>query len=92
MNDDTSTRSFDLAPFDADRITTYNWAPMLRVRAKPIVVHATRLNFPEGFCVATKSGKLHGRPGDYLVIGVGGEKYVMDEGTFAQMYDMQEEP
>lgn len=78
-------------PFNADRITRDNWDPMLRVRKKPVVVHATQLNFPEGFEVTTKEGKLRGKPGDYLMIGVRGEKYPIDREIFEETYDIIEE-
>jgi hypothetical protein len=74
--------------FDADRITRSNWEGVVRVRKKPIVVHAVQLNFPEGFKVTTKEGVLTGKPGDYLMIGVQGEKYPIDKEIFEQTYDV----
>lgn len=76
------------APFDADSITRDNWNPVLRVRKKPVVVHAIRLNFPEGFEVTTREGKLRGKSGDYLMIGVDGEKYPIDADIFHRTYDV----
>ena len=78
-------------PFNADPITKDNWDPMLRVRKKPVIVHATQLNFPEGFEVTTKEGKLRGKPGDYLLIGVKGEKYPVDREIFEETYDVVEQ-
>ena len=78
-------------PFDADPITPHNWDPMLRVRKKPIVVHATQLNFEEGFEVTTMEGRLRGKPGDYLLIGVKGEKYPVDREIFEATYDLLED-
>lgn len=75
-------------PFNANDITRDNWEPMLRVRKKPIVVHATQLNLPEGFVVSTMEGVLRGKPGDYLIIGVTGEKYPIDKGIFERTYDV----
>jgi hypothetical protein len=72
----------------ADRITRSNWEGVVRVRKKPIVVHAVQLNFPEGFKVASKEGVLTGKPGDYLMIGVQGEKYPIDKEIFEQTYDV----
>ena len=77
--------------FDADLITKDNWDPMLRVRKKPIVVHATQLNFSEGFKVSTMEGELRGKPGDYLLIGIKGEKYPVDREIFEATYDVLEE-
>ena len=77
--------------FDADLITRDNWDPMLRVRRKPVVEHDTQLNFPEGFKVSTMEGELRSKPGDYLVIGVKGEKYPVDCEIFEATYDVLEE-
>ena len=51
-------------PFNADGITIDNWESVLMVMKKPVVVHAVQLNFPEGFEVTTKEGKLRGKPGE----------------------------
>ncbi len=75
-------------PWCADDINTGNWEPMLCVRKKPIIVHATQLNFPEGFWVSTKEGIMKGKPGDYLMIGIEGEKYPIDKNTFEKSYDI----
>ncbi len=75
-------------PWCADDINTSNWEPMLKVRKKPIIVHATQLNFPEGFWVSTKEGVMKGKPGDYLMIGVAGEKYPIDKKIFEDTYDV----
>ena len=77
-----------MQPFNADEITTGNWEPMYEVRKKPIIVHATQLNLPEGFVVTTKEGKLKGKSGDYLMIGVEGEKYPIDKSIFERTYDV----
>ena len=77
-----------MKPFNADDITLDNWEPMLKVRKKPVIVHATQLNFPEGFEVTTKEGKLKGKPGDYLMIGIDGEKYPCDKSIFERSYDI----
>jgi len=69
-----------------DFIQVDNWMPMYEVREKPIVVHATQLNFP--FKVTTMEGELRGKVGDYLVIGVEGEKYLVDKDTFERTYDI----
>ena len=58
----------DVMPFNADQITVDNWHPMMRVRKRPTMVHATQLNFPEGFIVTTLEGQLIGKPVDYLMI------------------------
>lgn len=76
-------------PFNADGITLDNFEPVLRVRKKPVIVHAIQLNFPEGFSVTTKEGVfLKGKPGDYLMFGVEGEKYPCDKQIFEKTYDV----
>ena len=75
-------------PFNADGITVDNWEGMLAVRKRPVIVHAAQIHFPEGFEVTTKEGKLRGKPGDYLMIGVAGEKYPIDREIFERTYDI----
>lgn len=75
-------------PFDASNITPENWEPMLKYRKRPIVVCATKLNFPEGFIVRTLEGWMKGKPGDYLVIGIKGEKYPVDKEIFEETYEV----
>ena len=77
-----------MEPFNADDINVDNWDIMLKVMKKPIVIHATQLNFPEGFKVTTIEGEMTGKPGDYLVIGVYGEKYPIDRDIFEGTYDI----
>ena len=79
-------------PFNADEITLFNWEPILKVRKKPVIVHAIQLNFPEGFSVTTLEGvHLKGKPGDYLMFGVKGEKYPCDKQIFEETYDVVDE-
>lgn len=82
-----------MEPFDADKITRDNWEPMLTVRKKPVLVHATQLNFPEGFRVTTMDGQaaLLGKPGDYLLIGIRGERYPVDREIFEETYEVMEQ-
>jgi len=77
-----------MKPFDADSITTYNWGGIFQCRKKPVIVHATQLNFSEGFKVTTEHGVLFGKPGDYLVIGEYGEKYPCDREIFEETYEI----
>lgn len=74
--------------FDASDICIGNWQPMMLVRKKPIIVHATQMNFPEGFKVETLEGTMCGKQGDYLVIGIDGEKYPVDKSIFERSYDI----
>lgn len=75
-------------PFNADLIRLDNWGRILKVRKKPVIVHATQLNFPEGFTVTTMEGVVQGKPGDYLMFGVNGEKYPCDKEIFEKSYDI----
>ncbi len=77
-----------MKPWNADEVTINNWEHVLRVRKKPIVVHAIQLHLPEGFEVTTKEGIMRGKPGDYLMIGVDGEKYPIDKSIFERTYDV----
>ncbi len=75
-------------PWNADEIHLGNWTPIMRVRKRPVVVHATQLNFPEGFEVTTREGKMRGKPGDWLMIGIDGEKYPCDQDIFHRTYQV----
>lgn len=77
--------------FNADDITLNNFEGIKKCRKKPIVVHCLQINFPEGFEVTTKEGKLKGKRGDYLMFGIQGEKYPCDKEIFEKTYDIIEE-
>lgn len=81
-----------MEPFDADRINPANWSGFRPVRKKPITVHACQINLPEGFVVTTMEGRVVGQCGDYLMIGVRGEKYPIARGIFEESYDFMDEP
>ncbi len=76
------------SPFDANRITLDNFEGIIKVRKKPIIVHALQLNFTEGFKVTTPSGVVHGQYGDYLMFGNSGEKYPCKKEIFEKTYDI----
>jgi len=78
-------------PFDADDITLNNWEGFVECRKKPIIVHAVQMHFPEGFKVTTLEGPVIGKPGDYLMIGVNGEKYPIAKDIFEKTYNILEE-
>jgi hypothetical protein len=59
---------------------------MFRVRKRPVVVHATQMDQP--FEVTTLEGKIRGKTGDYLMIGIDGEKYPCDKTIFEKTYDI----
>jgi hypothetical protein len=74
--------------FDADKITLDNWEGVVKCRKKPIVVHAVQMNLPEGFRVTTMEGVVFGKPGDYLMFGVDGEKYPCAKEIFEKSYEI----
>ena len=80
-----------MKPFNADEITLNNFEGIIKCKKKPIIVHALQLNFPEGFEVTTKEGKLRGKPGDYLMFGIEGEKYPCDREIFEKSYEVIED-
>jgi hypothetical protein len=52
---------------------------------KPIQVKAERLSGP--MKMITLEGTFHGKKGDYLVVGVKGERYIVRKDIFEQTYD-----
>jgi hypothetical protein len=74
-------------PWNADGVTLENWDGFRPVRKKPVVVHACQMNFPEGFSVTTPEGVVCGKQGDWLMIGVAGEKYPIRDDIFRRTYD-----
>lgn len=55
---------------------------------KPIAIHAKQMN--KDFVVQSLEGKLSGKKGDYLVIGVKNEKYIIRKDIFDETYDIQD--
>jgi len=56
-----------------------------RYRKRPVVIRAKKME--KSFTVRTMEGKLRGKAGDYLVIGVKGEKYPVDREIFEETYE-----
>ena len=79
-------------PFNADDITLGNCEEMCAYRKCPVVIHAAQLHFAEGFQVTTMEGVMRGKPGDYLVIGIAGEKYPCDKEIFEASYTREPMP
>jgi len=75
-------------PFNCDKISLDNWEGFVPVRKKPVIVHACQMNLPEGFTVTTLEGVHRGHPGDYLMIGIEGEKYPCKKEIFEKTYDV----
>jgi hypothetical protein len=61
-----------------------------KYRKKPIIVEAERITSP--ITVRTLEGKMYGYPGDWLITGVIGEKYVCRDEVFRRTYDPVEDP
>jgi hypothetical protein len=72
---------------NGDTIMVFDGA--FKCRKKPIIVHALQIN--DDFEVSTMEGKLRGKPGDYLMFGVNGEKYPCAKEVFEKTYDRIED-
>ena len=58
-------------------------------RKKPVVVHAKQIDAP--FEVETMEGTMRGKAGDYLIVGVIGERYPCDKDVFERTYEEVDE-
>jgi len=52
---------------------------------RPVVIKAVRIN--NAFTVQTLEGKMSGKKGDWLVIGIKGEAYPVDHDIFLKTYE-----
>lgn len=59
----------------------------LTAKKKPIAIKCAQINEP--FEVETMEGIMKGKAGDWLMIGVDGEKYVCDDAIFKKTYDLK---
>ncbi|WP_034258880.1 hypothetical protein [Aequorivita capsosiphonis] len=55
---------------------------------KPIPVKCIQIQ--EAFQVESLEGTVTGKAGDWLMIGIDGEKYICDDAIFKRTYDLQE--
>ena len=53
---------------------------------KPIPIRCVQINEP--FAVETMEGILEGKPGDWLMVGIHGEMYPIDQEIFQKTYDL----
>jgi len=53
---------------------------------KPIPIKCAQID--EAFEVESMEGIMSGKPGDWLMVGVNGEKYVCDAAVFQKSYDI----
>ena len=58
----------------------------LTAKKKPIAIKCAQIHEP--FEVETLEGIMNGKAGDWLMIGVNGEKYVCDDAIFKKSYDV----
>lgn len=76
----------DDTPVNVDCLTLDNWVLFEPVRKEPITVHACQMPFSQGFVVTTLEGVMSGKQGDYLMVGVNGEKYPCRKDIFEKTY------
>ena len=57
-------------------------------RKNPLIIQAKQMNEP--FEVVTLEGKMTGKAGDYLIIGIKGERYPCDKTVFGLTYELME--
>lgn len=57
---------------------------------KPVPVRARQIK--RAMKVETLEGTFHGRKGDYLVVGVRGEKYIVRRDIFEETYELVQTP
>jgi hypothetical protein len=68
-----------------------NTLPQLKFQTavkKPIPIKCAQI--PETFEVETLEGMMKGKAGDWLMIGIDGEKYVCDNSIFKRSYQIKE--
>lgn len=57
-----------------------------KAKKKPIEIKCIQINEP--FQVESMEGLVTGKAGDWLMIGVTGEKYICDNAIFQKTYDI----
>lgn len=72
--------------FNQDRLPKLEFKTATK---KPIPVKCAQINEP--FEVETMEGTMKGKKGDWLMIGINGEKYVCDDGIFKKSYTLNAE-
>ncbi|QAA80570.1 hypothetical protein EI546_01965 [Aequorivita sp. H23M31] len=58
----------------------------LSAKKKPIAILCAQIHEP--FEVESMEGVMSGKAGDWLMVGINGEKYVCDDAIFKQSYDL----
>lgn len=59
---------------------------LLNAKKKPIVIQCAQIQ--EEFEVESMEGTVIGKKGDWLMIGVEGEKYICDDSIFKKTYEL----
>ncbi|CAM3401486.1 hypothetical protein [Aequorivita lipolytica] len=57
-----------------------------KAKKKPISIKCVQIDEP--FEVETMEGRMKGKPGDWLMVGVNGEMYCCDAAIFKKTYDL----
>lgn len=76
-----------MEPFDMTEASPDNFQGFISAQKRPIIIQALKVNLPEGFKVDTLEGTMTGEAGDYLIIGVEGERYPCKASVFEATYD-----
>ena len=69
--------------FTSEDIPRLNWQQAVK---KPIPIRVCQIDEP--FTVQSMEGQLTAKAGDYLVIGIRGEMYAIDQEIFRETYDV----
>lgn len=76
-------------PYNANMLDVDTCDCVIRCVKKPIPMRAVQINDPAGFTVDTREGHgLLGKPGDYLMIGVENERWIIDKQIFEKTYEV----
>ena len=69
--------------FKANQIPDFDFKEAIK---KPIRIKCVQVNEP--FTVDTREGVLKGKSGDWLMVGVEGEMYAIDDTIFKKTYEL----
>lgn len=69
--------------FKNGEIPELNWE---RAVKKPIPIRVFQIDEP--FSIETMEGTMQAKAGDYLVVGIRGEMYAIDQEIFQETYDV----
>lgn len=62
---------------------------MAKYRKRPVIVEAVQITEP--MKIETLEGVMEGRPGDWLITGVKGERYFCKDDVFRETYEPVDE-